>query len=128
MRRLVVTLMAGALVALGVTSAALAQENTLRDPFDPVADENQDVTATTEGTTDTTGTTDPTDEVQPAQETTGSERLANTGAETDPWLVGAYGLIAAGAAALILGKLLASPRATVVARAPAVARNGDART
>lgn len=124
MRRLVVTLMAGALVALGVTSAALAQENTLRDPFDPVADENQDVTATT----DTTGTTDPTDEVQPAQETTGSERLANTGAETDPWLVGAYGLIAAGAAALILGKLLASPRATVVARAPAVARNGDART
>ena len=72
-----------------------------KDPFHPVIDPNA-ATTTTTGTTTTTTTTGDNTGVQPA---VGSEGLANTGADVEPFLVIAYGLFVVGAGALYLTKL-----------------------
>lgn len=74
----------------------------LRDPFDPAIDLTTGGTSTG-GTTVTPPTSGGNTTTQPS---VGSEGLANTGLDTEPWLVAAYGLIAVGGAAVLISKNL----------------------
>ena len=105
MKRILI-LLAAAMVVLGAASPALAQ----RDPFDPQegSGSQEEPSGDEEGSADdptvqpddnTDADTD--DETSPNQ----SEQLANTGANPEPWLVIAYALFAAGAAALFVSKV-----------------------
>ena len=97
-RSLTVSIVVVALLALGA-SPALAQ----RDPFDPLVDPNAgDLSA---GPTDEL----PGQDAGEVTERTGSERLADTGFDPSGWLVAAYVLAAAGAAAVVLSRNLGRP-------------------
>jgi hypothetical protein len=102
MRKAIVVLMAGLLLLVAFAAPAFA----LRDPFHPVVDltpetaggggggaEEEATTADVGGSGGTEGAT-----------ITNSETLANTGSDVEPWVVVAYGLIAVGAAAVVLSK------------------------
>ncbi|MDP9069419.1 MAG: hypothetical protein M3N53_13890 [Actinomycetota bacterium] len=99
-------------LVLVVTTAAPALA--IRDPFDPVISQAQ-LTGAGAGTgaagtggAGTAGTgTGETGATLIGQN--GSEALANTGADTEPWLVAAFALIAFGAAAIVLAKANSSP-------------------
>lgn len=103
MRKLLIGSLLGLMLVVVVAAPALA----LRDPFDPVisqaeltgtGDTSGDGTGTATG--DGTGTTD-----GGTQVSGGADQMANTGSETEPWLVAAYALIAIGAGALVLSKI-----------------------
>jgi hypothetical protein len=102
MKRILV-LLSTAIVVLGAASPALAQ----RDPFDPQEGSGAQEEPSDSG--DEGAADDPT--VQPDDEEDAdvspnrSEQLANTGADPQPWLVVAYGLLAAGAAALFVSRV-----------------------
>ena len=105
MRKLVIASLLGLFFVLTAAAPALAQ---LRDPFDPLVDETQ--TTGTGTTDDGTGTQvgDGTGTVGDGTTVlgeNGADGLANTGAETEPWLVAAYALIAVGAGAVAFSKL-----------------------
>ena len=105
--RKVFVLFATAMVVLVAAAPAFAQ----RDPFAP--QEGSGSTEEPSGDDDSGSTGDPT--VQPDDDTDAatddetspnqSDQLANTGANPEPWLVIAYALFAAGAAALFVSKV-----------------------
>lgn len=104
MKKLVIGSLLGLMLVLVVAAPALA----LRDPFDPVISQAQltggtgDGTGTADGTGDTDGTgTDGTG----TEVSAGADQMANTGSETEPWLVAAYALIAIGAGAVVLSRI-----------------------
>jgi hypothetical protein len=103
MRKAIVVLLAGLMLVVAFAAPAFA----LRDPFDPVVDLTPDTEggggggASEEGATTNAGGVGG-DEVSGAA--TPSETLANTGSDVEPWLVVAYGLIAVGAAAVVLAR------------------------
>jgi hypothetical protein len=109
MRKAIVVLLAGLVLVVAFAAPAFA----LRDPFDPVVDLTPDTEggggggggASEEGATITNAEVGT--EVSGA---TQSETLANTGSEVEPWLVVAYGLIALGAAAVVLSKTFTPAR------------------
>lgn len=104
MRKLLVGSLLGLMLVLVVAAPALA----LRDPFDPVISQAELTGGTGDttggdGTTTTgdgTGTTD-----GGTQVSGGADQMANTGSETEPWLVAAYALMAIGAGAVVLSKI-----------------------
>jgi hypothetical protein len=99
MRKLLLVAVMGATLVVMMAAPAFA----IRDPFDPAIDLTPDAPATagdTSGQTDGDGGADVGGQVDEV----GSEGLAATGADTEPWLVAAYGLIVAGAAAVALSK------------------------
>lgn len=106
MRKIIVVSLLGLFVVLTTAAPALA----LRDPFDPVISQAEltgagDTAGDGTGATgDGTGTDDGAagDDVVAGNS---SEGLANTGADTEPWLVAAYALIAIGAGAVAISKL-----------------------
>jgi hypothetical protein len=108
MRKAIVVLLAGFLLLVAFAAPAFA----LRDPFDPVVDltpetgggggggEQEEATgADLGGSGGTEGAT-----------ITNSETLANTGSDVEPWVVAAYGLIAVGAAVVVLSKTFSPVR------------------
>jgi hypothetical protein len=95
---LVLTLVLICVPLIGGTASAQ------KDPFEPLIDPNAGTTTTTT-TTSTTGSTG--DTFTPPS--VGSEGLANTGADIEPWVALAYGLIVVGGGALALARLQ-SPR------------------
>jgi hypothetical protein len=104
MRKAIVVLLAGLVLVVALAAPAFA----LRDPFDPVVDLTPETEggggrggASEEGAT-ITNTGGEGTEVSGAA--TPSETLANTGSDVEPWLVVAYGLIAVGAAAVVLSR------------------------
>lgn len=103
MRKLVVivVLMMGCFAL--VTGTASAQ----KDPFHPVIDPNADTG--TAGTTTSSGSTTSGAFTPPS---IGSEGLANTGADVEPWLAVAYGLIVVGGGALTVVRLQSPRQAT----------------
>jgi hypothetical protein len=106
MRKAIVVLLAGLLLVVAFAAPAFA----LRDPFEPAVDLTpetgaggaEEEGATTAdvggGGTELGGTATP------------SETLANTGSDVEPWLVVAYGLIAVGAAAVVLSRTFSPVR------------------
>jgi hypothetical protein len=96
MRKTVLVVVLALVCLLLLAGPALAQ----KDPFNPVIDPNAGTGTTTTGTT-TTGTVTTGDPTEPV----GSEGLANTGADVEPWLVVAYGLVVLGGAAVIIARL-----------------------
>lgn len=101
MRKLLLVLVMGATLVVMMAAPAFA----IRDPFDPAIDLTPDAGgATVDGGAQVDTGGDGGGTVVGGQTDVGSEGLANTGAETEPWLVAAYGLIAAGAAAVALSK------------------------
>ena len=74
-----------------------------KDPFQPVIDPNAD-TSTTGTTTSSGGSTLGGSFTPPS---VGSDGLANTGADIEPWLAIAYGLIVIGGGTLALARLQA---------------------
>jgi hypothetical protein len=85
-----------ALVCLALVAAPAAAQ---RDPFDPLIDPDA---GTTVGTTGGTGTV-----VTPSvpQQEVGSEGLANTGTNVEPWVAIAYGLVVIGGGILMIARL-----------------------
>jgi hypothetical protein len=102
MRKAIVVLLAGLVLVVAFAAPAFA----LRDPFDPVVD----LTPEAEGggggggASEEGATTSAEVGAQVSRAVTQAETLANTGSEVEPWLVVAYGLIAVGAAAVVLSK------------------------
>ncbi len=99
------------LLGLFVVLTAAAPAFAIRDPFDPVISQAEvtgtgDDTATGDGT-GATGDGTGTDGAAGDDVVAGnsSEGLANTGADTEPWLVAAYALIAIGAGAVAISKV-----------------------
>jgi LPXTG-motif cell wall-anchored protein len=102
MKKWILAALIGAMVTVFFAAPAFA----IRDPFAPVIDLTPAEPATSGGGTTSEGPT-----VQPQDNSNvGSEQLANTGADTEPWLVLAYGLLVAGGAALALAKVRAPAR------------------
>ena len=103
MRKMIAVAFAAVVFVLVVAAPAMAQT---RDPFRPVID------TTGGGATDGGGgsVTLPEGEVPPPLQ---NEVMANTGADTEPWLVAAYVLVAAGAGIVVLSKTLAPTPAPV---------------
>jgi hypothetical protein len=103
MRKLLLAVVMGATLVVMMAAPAFA----IRDPFDPTIDLTPE-TASAGGDTgaqvDTGDTGDGGATVDGQVDDVGSEGLAATGADTEPWLVAAYGLIVAGAAAVALSK------------------------
>lgn len=99
-------LMAASLLGLVLVVSSAAPALALRDPFDPVISQSEGT-----GGTDTGTQVGPTDGDTGATVVngTGSEPLANTGTETEPWLVAAYTAIAVGGAALAISKVARQP-------------------
>jgi hypothetical protein len=104
-------MMTAALLGLFVVLTTAAPAFALRDPFDPVISQ-----AELTGSGDTSGAGDGTGATGDGTGTDGaagddvvagnsSEGLANTGADTEPWLVAAYALIAIGAGAVAFSKV-----------------------
>lgn len=109
MRRL--TLLAAILAVSAVAAPALAQE---RDPFEPLvgptADGAGDPGAGGQGDGGTDdGEAGAGDGATDGDAAAPDGELPNTGVDPAPWLVLAYALIAAGVAALVLGRLFAPP-------------------
>jgi hypothetical protein len=110
MRKAIVVLLAGLVLVVAFAAPAFA----LRDPFDPVVD----LTPDAEGGGGGGSSEEEATEVdvgggggtQVSETATQSETLANTGSEVEPWLVVAYGLIAVGAAAVVLSRTLTPAR------------------
>lgn len=98
-----------ALMLLAVLAAPAAAQ---KDPFHPVVDPGA---ATTTGT-GTTGTGTTAGSVVTGTTGVGSEGLANTGSDVTPWLVIAYGLVAVGAAFVVMGRLRAAPSSASITR------------
>jgi hypothetical protein len=102
MRKAIVVLLAGLLLLVAFAAPAFA----LRDPFDPVVDLTPETAGGGGGGGEEEATTP--DAVVGGTEVGGSatrsETLANTGSDVEPWLVVAYGLIAVGAAAVVLAR------------------------
>ena len=98
MRKLLLAVVMGATLVVMMAAPALA----IRDPFEPAIDLTADTGGDTGGAQVDTGDDGAT--VGGQVDEVGSDGLAATGAETEPWLVAAYGLIAAGAAAVALSK------------------------
>jgi hypothetical protein len=96
-RKLLLTMLAGVMLSMVFAAPAFA----LRDPFNP----SIDLTPSTGGGGGTV-VTPPTTGGNPQPASVGSEGLANTGLNTEPWLVAAYGLIAVGGAAVYASKTL----------------------
>jgi hypothetical protein len=91
-------LLASLVLVVLVAAPALA-----KDPFEPLVTTQTGDTSTTTTTTDTTAG-------QPAvigvPEDATSESLPTTGSDVSGWLVIAYGLVVAGGAALVVGRML----------------------
>jgi hypothetical protein len=107
MRKAIVVLLAGLLLVVAFAAPAFA----LRDPFDPAVDltpETGGGGAAEEGAT--TADVDGGAGTEVGGTATPSETLANTGSEVEPWLVVAYGLIAVGAAAVVLSRTFSPVR------------------
>ena len=104
-RKLLLTVLAGVVLSALFAGPAFAQ---IRDPFDPAIDTSTDTGGTVTQPPPVTGDGGP---VQPAPTEVGGESLANTGSDTEPWLVAAYGLIATGFAAVFISKTLRSATA-----------------
>lgn len=111
MRKLVIASLLGLFSVLVMVAPALAQA---RDPFDPVISQAEisgagagDGTGTNgDGTgTDGDGTGTNGDDGANVLGENGADGLANTGSETEPWLVAAYALIAVGAGAVLVSKV-----------------------
>jgi hypothetical protein len=104
MRRALLILLVGTILAVLGAGPALAQ----RDPFDPASGgQSAEEEPSTQG--ETAGETETEDPVtrpqpQPQVDSNGSDALANTGTDVSPWLVLAYGLIVAGAAAVVVAR------------------------
>lgn len=111
MRKLLIGSLLGLMLVLVAAAPALA----LRDPFDPVISQAELTGGTGTGTTtgDGTGTTgDGTGTTNGGTEVSGgADQMANTGSETEPWLVAAYALIAVGAGAVVLSRINSAPPA-----------------
>lgn len=104
MKKMIVASFLGLLVVLTTAPPALA----IRDPFDPVISQAELTGAGDTAGDGATGDGDGTgtdgaagDDVVAGNS---SEGLANTGADTEAWLVAAYGLIAVGAGAVVFSK------------------------
>lgn len=109
MRKLLIASLLGLFLVLVMVAPALAQA---RDPFDPVISQaeitgagtgtgtNGDGTGTNGDGTGTNG-----DDGATVLGENGADGLANTGSDTEPWLVAAYALIAVGAGALLVSKV-----------------------
>ena len=99
MRKAIVVLLAGLVLVVAFAAPAFA----LRDPFDPVVDLTPEAGGGG-GASEEGATTGVEVGAQVSRAVTQAETLANTGSEVEPWLVVAYGLIAVGAAAVVLSK------------------------
>ena len=99
MRKAIVVLLAGLVLVVAFAAPAFA----LRDPFDPVVDLTPEAGGGG-GASEEGATTSVEVGAQVSRAVTQAETLANTGSEVEPWLVVAYGLIAVGAAAVVLSK------------------------
>ncbi len=102
MRRLALSVMLAVLV-VGPASVVHAQEENLRDPFEPLLSAETDTTTTTTGDgtiAPTTTDTDTDTDVEPAP----TDGLPTTGGDADRWVALAYVLVAAGGAALALAR------------------------
>lgn len=114
-------LISAALLALVVVVFTAAPALALRDPFDPVISQAELTGAGDGGGTGDgggsgdgtgTGTEDGVNAGGNGGSVTGesgSEGLANTGSDTEPWLVAAYALMAVGAAAVAISKVNSAP-------------------
>ena len=109
MRKLMIASLLGLFLVLTMAAPAFAQ---VRDPFDPVISQAEltgagDGTGTTGDGTGTTGDGTGTDGAVGDDVVAGnsSEGLANTGVDTEPWIVAAYALIAIGAGAVAVSKV-----------------------
>jgi hypothetical protein len=101
MRKAIVVLLAGLVLVVAFAAPAFA----LRDPFDPVVDLTPEAEGGGGGGASEEGATTSAEVgTQVSRAVTQAETLANTGSEVEPWLVVAYGLIAVGAAAVVLSK------------------------
>lgn len=100
MRKAIVVLLAGLVLVVAFAAPAFA----LRDPFDPVVDLTPEAEGGGGGASEEGATTSAEVGAQVGGAVTQAETLANTGSEVEPWLVVAYGLIAVGAAAVVLSK------------------------
>lgn len=109
MRKLLIASLLGLFLVLTMAAPAFA----IRDPFDPVISQAELSGSGSGG--DGTGTTGDGTQVGTGGDGTtvlgnnGADGMANTGAETEPWLVTAYALIAVGAGAVALSKLNSQP-------------------
>lgn len=108
MRKLVIASLLGLFLVLTMAAPALA----IRDPFDPVISQAELSGTTGEGTATTgdgTGTTGDGTGTETGGATVvdqnGADAIATTGSNTEPWLVGAYALIALGAGAVLISKV-----------------------
>lgn len=102
-------LMAASLLGLVLVVSTAAPAFAIRDPFDPVISTTDTGTGTSTGT-DTGGTQIGTNGDGGSTVLGGNQdSLANTGAETEPWLVAAYAAIAIGAGALAISKVARQP-------------------
>jgi hypothetical protein len=122
MRRVLFLCVVGGMLSL-MAGPAGAQA---RDPFDPLVDpETAAPVADETGSFTVPDQDDPTTEPAPADpsdtDTAGNqaEGLPTTGAATDPWLVVAYGLIAAGLCSILVSKVMDNRPRSYVARADA---------
>ena len=102
MRKAIVVLLAGLVLVVAFAAPAFA----LRDPFDPVVDLTPETAdgGGGGGASEEGATTNADVGADVNQAVTQAETLANTGSEVEPWLVMAYGLIAVGAAAVVVSK------------------------
>ena len=104
MRKLIAASLLGLVLVVSTAAPAFA----LRDPFDPVI--SQTDTSTGTGTDTGTGTQVGTNGDGGSTVLGGNQdSLANTGMETEPWLVAAYVAIAVGGAALVISKVARQP-------------------
>jgi hypothetical protein len=101
MRKLVILVCV--LGLLGAMPSALAQESR-RDPFEPLVDENAGVTTVPVGSDTSSGTSD-----DDSSGSGTSEGTPNTGMATSSWTGLAYLLIVMGAAAVTLARLRRPP-------------------
>jgi hypothetical protein len=92
-------IVAGAMSILVVLAAASSVAAQQRDPFEPLVEPG---TGGEGAPADETGT----QPVAPQPAEPGADRLADTGAETEPWLAVAYALAAVGAGAVVLSRTL----------------------
>ena len=102
MRKAIVVLLAGLVLVVAFAAPAFA----LRDPFDPVVDLTPETAGGGGGGQEEATEVDVGGGggTQVSETATPAETLANTGSEVEPWLVMAYGLIAVGAAAVVVSK------------------------
>jgi hypothetical protein len=102
-RKLLLTVLVGVVLSMAFAAPAFA----LRDPFDPAIDTSP--ASSGGGTTISTNTSGQggggtTTVVQSGTTSNGAQVLSNTGMDTEPWLVAAYGLIAVGGMTLFVSK------------------------